>query len=154
MIPLPPGPFGAGIVDPPWLFKAYSPKGEGKSPQRHYNCPPLEVLMALPVADIMAKNSAIFMWTTWPREGAQGRRAIATRQPRYLALHGSLVRTLAQLDGPAAKKARAAAEPKPMGLAGMAAAHMRQYPLGTPLESDESVEGDVPTKRDEPVGGE
>jgi hypothetical protein len=63
----------------------------------------------------------------------------------YLSMQNMLTKILAQLDGPVSK-ARAKAE-EPMALAGMFAAHARQYPLG--VTHDESVEGDVPTKRDE-----
>lgn len=64
--PLPPGPFAAAYADPAWQFKTRSAKGEGKSPQSHYRCMTLDAIKALPVADVMAKDSALFLWATFP----------------------------------------------------------------------------------------
>ena len=47
---------GAIMADPGIAFRAYSAKGEGRSPQRHYHCSPLEDLMQLPVAEIAAPD--------------------------------------------------------------------------------------------------
>jgi hypothetical protein len=41
---------GAIMADPGITFRAYSAKGEGRSPQRHYECTPFEELAGLPVA--------------------------------------------------------------------------------------------------------
>jgi N6-adenosine-specific RNA methylase IME4 len=54
--------FGAILADPPIAFATYSPRGEGRSPQRHYRCMPFEELCALPVADIAAADSFLFLW--------------------------------------------------------------------------------------------
>jgi N6-adenosine-specific RNA methylase IME4 len=64
--PLPEGKFGVILADPPWRFVTYSAKGEGKSPQRHYACLPLDRLAALPVASCAARDCALFLWATWP----------------------------------------------------------------------------------------
>lgn len=58
--------YGVILCDPPWAFKTYSAKGEGKSPQRHYACMPTKDLCALPVADYAADDCALLMWCTWP----------------------------------------------------------------------------------------
>ena len=58
--------YGVIMADPPWNFTTRSPKGHGKSPQRHYNCMPLADIMALPVADLAAPDCACFMWATAP----------------------------------------------------------------------------------------
>jgi N6-adenosine-specific RNA methylase IME4 len=53
---------GAILADPPIAFHTYSAKGEGRSPQSHYRCSPLEELLRLPVADIAAPNAFLFLW--------------------------------------------------------------------------------------------
>ena len=51
-------------ADPPWRY------GGGKhgkaSVERHYPTMTLKEIMALPVADIAAKDSALFLWVTFP----------------------------------------------------------------------------------------
>jgi N6-adenosine-specific RNA methylase IME4 len=64
--PLPAGKFGVILADPPWRFVTWSAKGEGKSPQRHYGCLPVDAIAALPVASIAARDCALFLWATWP----------------------------------------------------------------------------------------
>jgi hypothetical protein len=55
---------GAIMADPGIAFHAWSPKGEGKSPQRHYHCETVEKVKALPVATIAAPDAFLFLW--WP----------------------------------------------------------------------------------------
>ena len=67
MIPLPEGPFGCILADPPWHHKSRSPKGQGRrSPSHHYPTMPLADIKALPVGDIAAPNCHLFLWTTGP----------------------------------------------------------------------------------------
>lgn len=58
--------YNAIVCDPPWLFRTYSEKGKGKSPDRHYRCMSIDDICALPVADLAAPNCALLMWCTWP----------------------------------------------------------------------------------------
>jgi N6-adenosine-specific RNA methylase IME4 len=53
---------GAIMADPGIAFRAYSTKGEGRSPQKHYRCMPFEELAAFPVASIAAKDCFLFLW--------------------------------------------------------------------------------------------
>ena len=53
---------GAIMADPGIAFRVYSAKGEGRSPQRHYRCSPLDELRALPVAEIAAADCFLFLW--------------------------------------------------------------------------------------------
>src|SRR6516225_2091948 len=53
---------GAIMADPSIAFRAYSAKGEGRCPQRHYRCTPLDELKALPIADIAAADCFLFLW--------------------------------------------------------------------------------------------
>lgn len=64
MHPLPSGPFGAVLADPPWGFTTYSKKNlapaRGVQP---YDVMSLTDIKALPVADVAAKDCLLFMWT-------------------------------------------------------------------------------------------
>ena len=53
---------GAIMADPGIAFRAYSAKGEGRAPQRHYRCSPLDELMQLPVAKVAAADCFLFLW--------------------------------------------------------------------------------------------
>jgi N6-adenosine-specific RNA methylase IME4 len=53
-------------ADPPWLFKNYSEKGEGRNPNQHYKCMPLEEIKALPVQELAADNCVLLMWVYNP----------------------------------------------------------------------------------------
>ena len=39
-------------ADPPWYFKSYSKKGEGRNATQHYDCMNIEDIKNLPVKDI------------------------------------------------------------------------------------------------------
>lgn len=62
--PLPEGRFGAILADPPWAFRTYGKKdvapARGEQP---YPVMSLADIKALPVADVAAPNSLLFMWT-------------------------------------------------------------------------------------------
>ncbi len=53
-------------ADPPWSFKTYSEKGKGRSADRHYPTMKKEDIQALPVNEISAKDSVLFLWVTAP----------------------------------------------------------------------------------------
>lgn len=68
---LPPGHTFAGLrrngyraayIDPPWAFQTWSGRGKGKGAEQHYDTMSLAELMALPVADLLAPDAAVFMW--------------------------------------------------------------------------------------------
>lgn len=65
--PLPKGEAGAIYADPPWKFehwgKAYI---SGRDTENHYRIVPLEELKALPVSELAAPDSVLFMWVSWP----------------------------------------------------------------------------------------
>lgn len=61
---LEPAKYGCIAVDPPWRFEAWSEKGEGRSPG--YDLMSVEAIKALPVADLAAKDCALFMWVVNP----------------------------------------------------------------------------------------
>ena len=54
------------LADPPWDFKTWSEKGQGRSASRHYPILSIEDICNLPVREIANENCALFLWTTWP----------------------------------------------------------------------------------------
>lgn len=62
--PLPNGPFGAILADPPWSFRTYA--NDNVAPARGeqpYPVMSLSDIKALPVGDVAAPNALLFMWT-------------------------------------------------------------------------------------------
>ena len=53
---------GAIMADPGIAFEAYSPKGEGRTPQNYYQCSGFQELAALPVATIVKEDCFLFLW--------------------------------------------------------------------------------------------
>lgn len=66
----PTGRFSVIYADPPWQFKSWSQKGKGegpdRSPDKHYKVMQLQDIMDLPVPDIAAEDSCLFLWATMP----------------------------------------------------------------------------------------
>ena len=63
--PLPRGPFGAVMADPPWSFKTWSQRGleTNRSIERRYKTlGTYDTLESLPVADVVAEDAALLMW--------------------------------------------------------------------------------------------
>jgi N6-adenosine-specific RNA methylase IME4 len=65
-LPTVPGGFELIMADPPWHFTTYSAKGDKKSAQAKYRTMPMAAIRALPVADIAAENSLLWLWATNP----------------------------------------------------------------------------------------
>jgi N6-adenosine-specific RNA methylase IME4 len=63
--PLPAGPFGCILADPPWAFKTWS--GKHATPHRtandHYTTRPAETLAEIRVRDVANKDCVLLMWT-------------------------------------------------------------------------------------------
>lgn len=55
------------LADPPWVFKTYSEKGQGRSAERHYPTMGTDAICALPVADLADTDCTLFLWATMPR---------------------------------------------------------------------------------------
>lgn len=53
-------------ADPPWTYHTWSDKGNGRSAENHYPTMSIEDISALPVAELAAKDCALFMWVTFP----------------------------------------------------------------------------------------
>ena len=52
--------------DPPWAYRVWSQKGNGRSAESHYSTMSLEDIKALPVGELAEKDCALFMWITFP----------------------------------------------------------------------------------------
>lgn len=72
---LPTNNFGAILADPPWRFDVWSgatavqkrgSKTTYKAAEVHYQTMSMDEIAAMPVADLCAKDCALFMWVTWP----------------------------------------------------------------------------------------
>lgn len=62
--PLPSGPFGVILSDPPWSFRSFA--GANLAPTQGvqpYPVMSLDDIKALPVGDVAAKDCLLFMWT-------------------------------------------------------------------------------------------
>jgi len=53
-------------ADPPWRFKNFSEKGEGRNAISHYDCLTLADLKKLNIQRYADKDCALFMWVTDP----------------------------------------------------------------------------------------
>lgn len=58
--------YGAIYADPPWYFKNFSARGEGRNAVAHYDCMTIDQICAMPVADLAAKDCALFLWAVDP----------------------------------------------------------------------------------------
>ena len=66
MIPFPKKKYKIIYADPPYLFKSYSKKGEGRSASNHYDCMGFNDICNLPVSDIADDDCILFLWITDP----------------------------------------------------------------------------------------
>ena len=57
---------GAVLADPPWQYKVWSRKGEGRSACQHYRISTFEDLAAIPVRDLARADCWLFLWSTTP----------------------------------------------------------------------------------------
>ena len=61
-----PGSFDFMMVDFPWQQRLFSDKGLKKAPQAHYRTMTVEEGLALPVMDLAAPNTVIWLWAINP----------------------------------------------------------------------------------------
>lgn len=64
-VPFPEGKYRVLYADPPWEYGGLNLDYYGPA-ERHYPTMPLTDLCALPVADLAAENSVLFLWATSP----------------------------------------------------------------------------------------
>jgi N6-adenosine-specific RNA methylase IME4 len=53
-------------ADPPWSYKCWSKKGEGRSAESHYHTMPTSEIAKFPINKIAEKDCVLFMWVTFP----------------------------------------------------------------------------------------
>ena len=58
--------FGVIYADPPWYFKSYSKKGEGKNANQHYPCMSIDDICKLPVNNLAKDDAVLLMWVVDP----------------------------------------------------------------------------------------
>lgn len=64
--PLRPLSYDLIMADPPWQFRLWSDKGEGKSAQAQYATMDIASIKALPVSHLAGGDCLLFMWATFP----------------------------------------------------------------------------------------
>lgn len=73
---LPRGHYGAILADPPWRFRTWDnvevikrikSGGTNVSAAAHYRTMPIDEIRALPVAEVAARDCALFLWISWPQ---------------------------------------------------------------------------------------
>ena len=58
--------YGVIYADPPWYFKNYSSRGEGRNPNQHYGCMSIGDICNLRIADISERDCVLLMWVVDP----------------------------------------------------------------------------------------
>ncbi|OJU08709.1 MAG: DNA methyltransferase [Clostridiales bacterium 43-6] len=58
--------FNCIYADPPWQYKVYSKKGQGRSAENHYGTMSKDDIYSLPVSDIADDDCVLFLWVTFP----------------------------------------------------------------------------------------
>jgi len=53
-------------ADPPWRFKTWSKHPKSRSVEKHYRTLSMQDIKSLPVGQLAAKDSVLFLWTTGP----------------------------------------------------------------------------------------
>lgn len=54
--------YGAIYADPPWRFRTWSETNQGRSAKAHYDLMETQDVLRMPVADMAAKDSCLFLW--------------------------------------------------------------------------------------------
>ena len=58
--------YGVIYADPPWRFRNFSAKGEGRNAIAHYDCMTLDQICSIPVLNWAAKDCVLLVWATDP----------------------------------------------------------------------------------------
>jgi N6-adenosine-specific RNA methylase IME4 len=62
---LPRGHYGAILADPPWHYETWSDRGGSKSAKVHYTTMTCNEIIDIPLGELAADNSVLFLWTCW-----------------------------------------------------------------------------------------
>ena len=63
---LPQGPWTVIMADPAWSFSSNSKAKPGRNARGHYDCMTLDEIKAMPVAEVAARDSMLYLWATSP----------------------------------------------------------------------------------------
>jgi len=58
--------FSILYIDPPWAYKVYQKKGQGRTAESHYPTMNIEEIYKLDIAGIAEKDCVLFLWVTFP----------------------------------------------------------------------------------------
>lgn len=65
---LPQNRFGAILADPPWRYEVWAEDSQkSRLASAHYDVMRTEDIAALPIGDLAASDSVLFIWITWPQ---------------------------------------------------------------------------------------
>ncbi len=53
-------------ADPPWTYRVYSKKGEGRTASSHYQVMTLDDIKAMKISSLASRDCTLFMWVTAP----------------------------------------------------------------------------------------
>ncbi len=59
-------PYDLLLADPPWRFNSNSVAKPGRNAMRHYTCMTVAEIAAMPVREISARPSMLYLWATVP----------------------------------------------------------------------------------------
>lgn len=62
----PPNKYSLIYADPPWAYKVWSKKGQGRSAESHYSTMQEDDIFSLPIQNLAADDCVLFMWVTMP----------------------------------------------------------------------------------------
>lgn len=65
-LPTTPGGFSCVLADPAWHYETRSETRRERRPQDHYDTMTIDEICAMPVADVVADDAFLFIWTTGP----------------------------------------------------------------------------------------
>jgi len=73
MIPFPNKKYNIIYADPPWSYKVWSNKGNGRSAESHYRTMNKNDIQRLPVSNLCDNDCVLFLWVTAPclQEGSE-----------------------------------------------------------------------------------
>jgi N6-adenosine-specific RNA methylase IME4 len=60
------GKYEVIYADPPWQFRVWSAKGNGRSAEKHYRTTGTTTLSEMNVPGLAAADSVLLMWATFP----------------------------------------------------------------------------------------
>lgn len=53
-------------ADPPWQYKVYSKKGQGRTAESHYSTMNIDDICKLPIKELADEDCVLFLWMTFP----------------------------------------------------------------------------------------